>query len=220
MRKKALVALVVGLFAIPVVAHAVTEFKKPYFMQHVPTVTGTVSAVSEHSFTVITDSGEHMTFHVDSRTLMPARLTTETRVMLEHAMMENGDHRAVRVMPIGEGELPAAVMEGDRPRADADWDGIQPAAMGDESGVGYEPASTSGDAETYGDDVADDADGTGADAHADHVAQNQDVNAQTDTDADRDELPSTASPWPIVQLAGGFAVAAGAGMLLFRRRRR
>lgn len=216
MLKKTLVAMVVGLFAIPVVAHAVSEFKKPYFMQHIPTVTGTVSAVSEHSFTVITDSGEHMTFHVDSRTLMPARLTTETRVMLEHAMMENGDHRAVRVMPIGEGELPAAVMEGDRPRAGAHGDGIEPAAaVGHGDGVGYEPASTSGDAETYGDDVVKDTKDD-----ADYVAQNQDVNVKTEVDANRDELPRTASPWPIMQLAGGLALVAGAGMLLFRRRRR
>jgi LPXTG-motif cell wall-anchored protein len=91
---------------LPLIAHADPQsFQKPYYMNQTPIITGTVESVTDHSFDLVTDSGEHMTFQVDSQTLLPAKFGRESRVWLEYSLLQNGDRRALRVNGLGTASL-------------------------------------------------------------------------------------------------------------------
>jgi LPXTG-motif cell wall-anchored protein len=114
-------ALVAGLVMLPLIAHADPQsFKKPYYMDQIPIITGTVESVTDHSFDLVTDSGEHMTFEMDSQTLLPAKFGRESRVWIEYSLMENGAHRALRVSGLGTGTLATAENDAnEHPQAEA-----------------------------------------------------------------------------------------------------
>ena len=223
MLRRNIIVVAVALLALPVLAHANPQFKKPYYMSQEPTITGTVESVTEHSFTVATEGGEHMTFEVDSHTLMPATLTPETRVWLEYALLDNGDHRAIRVSPIGEGSLAQDQFRGERPRAEGDMDennGTYGASVDNNTAMGSDhsmdndangPTAYNSDA-----DDKDRAEDAAEEAHENAEDQNQ---ATTTTTDENKELPRTASPWPLVEAVGALAMVSGAGLWFIRRRR-
>ena len=204
MVRKSLIAAFIGLMALPLGAQAEREFKKPYYMQQEPTISGTVESVTEHSITVATEGGEHMTFQVDSHSLLPARLTPETKVWIEYALLDNGDHRAIRVSPLGTGEL--APYQGERPRASEFGEGE---GSGPVSGT-YEvrPAGTD---HQMGDQVATDVEGT-------EEANESAAKERTEEAAEGQQLPRTASPWPLLESLGVMLFVTGS-VLWFARRR-
>lgn len=224
MLRRNVIAVAVALLALPVLAQADPQFKKPYYMHQEPTITGTVESVTEHSFTVATEGGEHMTFEVDSHTLMPPSLTPETRVWLEYALMDNGDHRAIRVSPIGTGNLAQDQFQGERPRAENDLEdnGTYGASTENTTAMGTDHAmdndangqtayNTDADDRDRAEDAAEDA--------RENAEHNDQATAQATDNDDHKELPRTASPWPFVEAVGALAMASGAGMWLYRRRR-
>ena len=208
MRRGSLIAAIIGLMSLPLAAQAEREFQKPYFMKQEPTISGVVEAVTEHSLTVATQGGEHMTFQVDSHTLMPATLTPETKVWLEYAMMENGDHRAIRVSPLGTGTLEP--YQGERPRAEMEERGVE---NGPATGTVEEmPASNSGD------QLAADVDRKDRDRIED---ANEAARERAEENAEREkELPRTASPWPLLEALGTMALVTGSVLWFARRRGR
>ncbi len=68
-----------------------------------PVILGEVSESSEHSVTLNTARGEHMEFEIDSRTVMPLRLSDGARVKVEFHLMDNGMHHAGRISALAAG---------------------------------------------------------------------------------------------------------------------
>src|SRR5262245_56333868 len=177
MPRKSCFAMVAGLLLIPLIALADPQsFQKPYYMDQIPIITGTVESVTDHSFNLVTDAGEHMTFEMDSHTLLPAKFGPESRVWMEYSVLDNGDHRALRVSSLGTGSLANTANE----QAQAEY--VEPQA---------EPPAEP------------------------PVAMQETPPAQEPPST----LPTTASPWPIVQLVGALAVGSGATLWFTRRRR-
>jgi len=72
-------------------------------LQTTPVILGEVAEWTEHSVTVNTARGEHMTFETDSRTVMPASFRTGDPVKIEFHLMDNGMHHAGRIATINSG---------------------------------------------------------------------------------------------------------------------
>jgi LPXTG-motif cell wall-anchored protein len=181
-------ALVAALLMIPFVAHADPQvFKKPYYMDQIPIITGTVEAATDHSFDLVTDSGEHMTFQTDSRTLLPAKFGPDSRVWLEYSLLDNGDRRATRVSGLGTGRIETT--ENDRNEHPQAEETTEPAEQQPAVAMQEPPPPPP-------------------------------ITDGTDTEkAPARELPHTASPWPLIQLAGVAALSSGATLWFARRKK-
>src|SRR5262245_51068003 len=99
MRKLRIIAIVLGLLAIPALGLAMTHPTSHQLVNWSPMLSGTVESITDHSFTLLTDEGERMEFGLDSRTLLPAHFETGDRVALEFAMLQDGARHADRVVP-------------------------------------------------------------------------------------------------------------------------
>ena len=68
-----------------------------------PVILGEVTDATEHSVTLNTARGEHMTFETDSRSVMPINLASGARVKIEFHLMDNGMNHAGRITTLQPG---------------------------------------------------------------------------------------------------------------------
>lgn len=166
-----------------------------------PMIYGNVVSVTDHSMTVASIQGERITFDVDSRSVMPARLDEGNGVKVEFHLMESGRYLAKRVTPVQPGEMPTAMN--------------QP----------YEETTTTSST-TY---ETTPAHQHGQEVVATETTTSTTTTEQTDATttegvtnvlADEGALPSTASPRPLIEWLGALGIASGTVLWLLRRRRR
>jgi LPXTG-motif cell wall-anchored protein len=175
----------------------------------VSTTTGTVVSNSGGVLVVDTDSGQR-TFMVDAQSSLPADLAAGTRVTVEYHTLANDKFHAFKVTPTS---ATAPSMTTDTTAAEApmappaDTNAAAPATaaptMAAPSPAAPAPTTTTqtSPANTMGNTTA-----------ADTTTRTTDES--TSTTGNR--LPATASPLPLLALAGSLALAGG---LLLRRRR-
>jgi len=164
-----------------------------------PMITGTVIAVDEHSMTVNTGDDQHLTLHMDSRTLLPPDLAPGMAMKSEFKMMDNGDLYATRVIPIRniEGADNERVLETGESESGTSNASLEGSGGGTDAQVADYVKSTESPSDVQ-EDRAEDA----AEAKEEH----------------EESLPQTASNQGALVLLGLIAIA-GAGVVSLTRRR-
>ncbi len=199
-----------------------------------PIVLGTVTGTSAHTVDVSTTTGEHVTFEFDSRTVMPSNLDGDTRVKVNFKLLDSGLHLAQRITRLERGSHEWDMMDRQIQSSDNDSDDDNdPSDDRQYRGVsdGDDAARNATDddhaanrtadvhehrgvvATAVDDDGADDVNRGGDDANAANT-----LDSDHDGTNDRDEMPNTASELPLVLSLGVLALAASAGLWLWRRR--
>ena len=202
---KSRVALLASLFSLCLVAAVAAQ---------VSTITGTVVSNSGGVLVLDTDSGQR-SFMVDAQSSLPADLATGARVTVEYHTLANDKFHAFKVTPTA---ATAPSRTTDTAPADttmappADTNAAAPATaaptMAAPSPAAPAPTTTTTTTTTQT-PPANTMDNTTA---TDTTTRTTDES--TSTTGNR--LPATASPLPLLALAGSLALAGG---LLLRRRR-
>ena len=202
---KARVALLASLFSLCLVAVVAAQ---------VSTVTGTVVSNSGGVLVVDTDSGQR-SFMVDAQSSLPADLTAGTRVTVEYHTLANDKFHAFKVTPTSATSptTSTATTATDTTTAPPANTVTEPSAAAPTLAAPTPaPPTTSGT--TMREPATPPA----------NTMDNTTTSTRTDTTTTMDDntsttgrrLPATASPLPLLALAGSLALAGGA---LLRRRR-
>jgi LPXTG-motif cell wall-anchored protein len=99
-------SMVVSLLAIMVLAGtalAAIPSTTAYILATQPFISGKVATVNDHSMTVDTDQGGHVTLAMDSKTMVPTDLAPGMAMRAEFKAMPDGHLYARRVIPIRNG---------------------------------------------------------------------------------------------------------------------
>jgi hypothetical protein len=217
---KARVALLASIFSLGLVAVVAAQ---------VSTTTGTVVSNSGGVLVVDTDSGQR-TFMVDAQSSVPASLAAGTRVTVEYHTLANDKFHAFKVTPSA-GTAPTTTSNTDM--TGTSTTGSTPATPA--PSMQEQPTTTTGTttgSTSMRDTTATTGTTTGTTAGTmqdrpvttpTDTATRTDTTDSTDTttptttdDTTTRTLPATASPLPLLALAGSLALAGGA---LLRRRR-
>lgn len=189
---KARVALLASLFSLCLVAMVAAQ---------VTTTTGTVVSNSGGSLVVDTASGQR-TFMVDAQSSLPANLAPGTRVTVEYHTLANDQFHAFKVTTMGTSPTTTTTDTAMAPPADTMTAPAPAPAAPTMAAPTTPPASTTQERPTTTTTPTDTTSTTGT--------------TMDDDTATNRTLPATASPLPLLALAGSLALAGG---LLLRRRR-
>ena len=198
-----------------------------------PMIYGTVVSTTDRSVTVNSVDDEPITFDIDSRSVMPARLDEGQNVKVEFHMTESDHYLAKRVIPIRPGDMPTktAMVPPAEKIEQRDWDvdhaprasnassnGTATNADYDQTRNGNEQRNV--DNALISEKVGSDATiNTNHDSHHDMNNDNDRSTAGATNDTD-DNLPGTGSQQPLIQALGALALGAGVVLWTMRRRRR
>lgn len=200
---KARVSLLASLFSLCLVAVVAAQ---------VSTTTGTVVSNSGGVLVVDTDSGQR-TFMVDAQSSLPADLATGARVTVEYHTLANDKFHAFKVTTLGTSPTsPATAATTDTTMAPPAETTTAPAPAAPTMAAPTPAPTTT----TSGNTMQEQ---TPATTPTDSTTTRTTTTRSTmddDSSTTGGRLPSTASPLPLLALAGSLALAGG---VLLRRRR-
>lgn len=214
---KARVALLASIFSLCLVAVVAAQ---------VSTTTGTVVSNSGGVLVVDTDSGQR-TFMVDAQSSLPADLAAGTRVTVEYHTLANDKFHAFKVTPAS-GTTPSTTTNANETTTGTAGTTSTTGTTGSMSGSTATTPSTPVQQPPTNTTTTGTTTGTMQDrptpTNPDTMGTTRDTTTSTtDTTTTPDDtantgrrLPATASPLPLLALAGSLALAGGA---LLRRRR-
>lgn len=213
---KARVALLASIFSIGMVAMAAAQ---------VSTVEGTVVSNSGGSLVISTDSGQR-TFMVDAQSSLPADLAVGSRVRVEYHTLANDKFHAFKVSSLGAETTSTTTTE----TAPSTTTAAPTTTTTDPHHTATQAAPTTPETTTTTTDPVDTTrttTGTTTGTMQDRPATDTTTTTTTDTTTAATDstqttgttertLPATASPLPLLALAGALSMAGGA---LLRRLR-
>lgn len=106
LRRGGLAMMVIALILIGTAGSALAAIPSTtdYRNATQPLITGRVLAVSEHDMVVSTEQGNEIPLTLDTRTMVPADLSTDMMVRVEFHFLDDGTRYAKRVIPIRSGQ--------------------------------------------------------------------------------------------------------------------
>lgn len=197
---KARVALLASIFCLSLVAMAAAQ---------VSTVEGTVVSNSGGSLVIDTDSGQR-TFMVDAQSSLPADLAVGSRVRVEYHTLANDKFHAFKVTSLAAGSTMTAPTDTTAPTEPAaPAEPMAPAGSTAATGTTTAPVDTTTTTTTGTMQERPKTDTTTTTTTDTTTA----ATTTTDQPAAAPEgrtLPATASPLPLLALAGAISMAGGA----------
>jgi hypothetical protein len=180
-----------------------------------PMILGEVTDATEHSVTLNTARGEHMSFETDSRTVMPMNLGAGSRVKVEFHLMDNGMHHAGRIATLQPGSADWTHL--DEQLSLLQQDRSEPMAMNSSEENSATTTSTdNGSANNALISSNEPTSTTNDQMNANSSERTEEANENAGkSDEKSDELPRTASnrAWMLVLGLGVFAAAFGQRMV-------
>lgn len=197
---KARVALLASIFCLSLVAMAAAQ---------VSTVEGTVVSNSGGSLVIDTDSGQR-TFMVDAQSSLPADLAVGSRVRVEYHTLANDKFHAFKVTSLAAGSTMTAPTDTTAPTEPAaPAEPMAPAGSTAATGTTTAPVDTTTTTTTGTMQERPKTDTTTT-TTTDTTTAATTTTDQTAAAPEGRTLPATASPLPLLALAGAISMAGGA----------
>lgn len=206
-----LAAVLALVLAGPIAAQNDTQANQPGGTSDL-SMTGTVVSHDGNQLVVTTDTGSRMTFTVDEG-ILPDGIGEGDRVRISYSSAAGGMYQAISVSEVGAENDRTGMVGTDRTDTDDLRDDTStPGTTGSETGTMSDTRTNATDTGTSSTTTTNDRYGSTS-----TTTTTDPYGTSSTTGTDRG-LPGTASPLPLVGMAGLLSVGAGLGLRYLRRR--